>query len=75
LFITPYHNSFDRGTHIETENGDKVSAFKVVEFDNQATQGVSYLSVDPTARKDKTPVIITGEEESEDLFWLNGGNV
>lgn len=75
LFITPYQKSFDRGVYIETENGEKISAFKIVEFDNQATQGVSYLSVDPIARKDKTPVVITGKEENEDLFWLNGGNV
>ena len=45
VFITPYHNSFDRGVHIETQNGKKISAYRIVEFDNQATGGVSYVSV------------------------------
>lgn len=72
-FITPYHKTFDRGVHLETQNGEKISAYQVVEFDNQATNGISYISAEPIARKDKTPVIITGQENDEDLFWLNGG--
>jgi hypothetical protein len=46
MFITPYQEIFDRDTYIEVKNGEKTSAYRVVEFDNQATPGVSYLTVE-----------------------------
>lgn len=73
-FITPYHSSFDRDVYIETENGDKISAYRVTEFDNQATEGVSYLSVEPIATKvrEAKPQKTT-EDKAEDFFWFDGG--
>lgn len=74
LFITPYQNSFTRDTYLETENGEQISAYRILEFDNQATPGVSYLSVESIARKDTTPAPIKTEQDKEtDFFWLQGG--
>jgi hypothetical protein len=73
-FITPYHSSFDRDVYIETENGDKISAYRVTEFDNQATEGVSYLSVEPIATKVReAKPRKTTEDKAEDFFWFDGG--
>lgn len=74
MFITPYNNSFERDFYMETQNGEKLSAFQIVEFDNQSTKGISYLSVDPVAVRDKTPIPEKKPtDNSEDFFWLNGG--
>ncbi len=74
LFITPYQATFTRDTYLEIENGEQISAYRVVEFDNQATPGVSYLSVESIAKKDTTPAPIKTDKDSEtDFFWLQGG--
>ena len=76
MFITPYQKDFERDSYIETQNGDKTSAYRVTEFDNQATPGISYLSVESIARKDFTPAPVKTEKDDEtDFFWLQGGNV
>jgi hypothetical protein len=74
LFITPYNPIFTRDTYLEVKNGEQISAYRVVEFDNQATPGVSYLSVESIAKKDITPAPVKTEQDSkEDFFWLQGG--
>ena len=74
LFVTPYNKAFERDFYIETMNGEKTSAYRVAEFDNQTTKGVSYLYVDPIAIKNKAPEPIkTKEDAKESFFWLNGG--
>lgn len=74
LFITPYQSFFTRDTYLEVINGEQTSAYRVVEFDNQATPGVSYLSVESIAKKDTTPVPTPTEQDNkEDFFWLQGG--
>lgn len=76
MFITPYHRSFERDTYIETENGEKISAFRVVEFDCQATEGIIYLTVDPIAQKNSVPPPVQTENDNkEDFFWITGGKV
>lgn len=74
MFITPYQEIFERDTYIEVKNGEKISAYRVVEFDNQATPGVSYLTVESIPQKDMTPAPKKAENDEEtDFFWLNGG--
>ena len=74
MFVTPYNKAFERDFYVETLNGEKTSAFRIVEFDNQTTKGVSYISVDPIAIKDKTPIPQkAATDNQEDFFWLNGG--
>lgn len=74
MFITPYQKIFERDTYIEVKNGEKTSAYRVVEFDNQATPGVSYLTVESIPQKDMTPAPKKAENDEEtDFFWLNGG--
>lgn len=69
MFITPYRKDFERDLYVETKNGEKTSAFRVVEFDHQATEGVTYLTVEPIAKKDNAP--ISGDDGN--FFWLTGG--
>lgn len=73
LIITPYNQIFERGLYIETQNGERISAFRVEEFDNQTTNGVSYLSVTSIPEKDKTPMPEkTSEDKKEEFFWFGG---
>lgn len=74
VLITPYQKIFERDTYLELVNGDKISCYRVVEFDNQTTPGISYLTIESTPKKDMTPVPIKAKEDSDsDFFWLNGG--
>ena len=74
LLITPYHKIFDRDTYIELENKEKVNSYRVVELDNQATDGISYLSLEATSKKDQTAAPTKTEESvAEEFFWFGGG--
>lgn len=73
MFITPYHKDFTRDSYLEMPNGEQISAYRVVEFDNIATPGVSYLTVESVAKKDNTPTPVKGAGDKEqDFFWLGG---
>jgi hypothetical protein len=73
MFITPYHQDFTRDSYLEMPNGELVSAYRVVEFDNIATPGVSYLTIESIAKKDNTPTPVKGADDKEqDFFWLGG---
>lgn len=75
LLTTPYHKSFKRDTYLEVKNKDKTNSYRVVEFDNQSTDGISYLSLEPIAKKDQTAAPIkTKEAAAEDFFWFGGGS-
>jgi hypothetical protein len=52
LLITPYQKAFDRDGYLEIANKDKTNAYRIVELDNQAIDGISYLSLEPIAKKD-----------------------
>ena len=74
MFITPHQAFFERDAYIEVVNGEKVSAYRVLEFDNQATVGVSYLTVESIPRKDMSPMPVKkNEDKNTDFFWLQGG--
>lgn len=74
LFTTPYSKVFDRDFYFEVKNGEKVSAYRIDEFENQSTPGVSYLTVNPMAIRNKAPAPSKTENDTkEDFFWLNGG--
>lgn len=76
MFITPYSKDFERETYIETTNGEKKSSYRVLEFDNQATPGISYLTVESIPLKDFTPPPTkTDQDDDADFFWLQGGKV
>ena len=73
MFITPYHKDFTRDSYLEMPNGEQVSAYRVVEFDNIATPGVSYLTIESIAKRDNTPTPVKGADDKEqDFFWLRG---
>ena len=73
MFITPYHKDFTRDSYLEMPNGEQISAYRVVEFDNIATPGVSYLTIESIAKRDNTPTPVKGADDKEqDFFWLGG---
>lgn len=46
----------------------------VTGYDRVSTEGVMYVTVDPTHLHDKSsPPVITEEDSSEETFWLTGG--
>lgn len=47
--------------------------YRVVGYDFTSTEGVMYISVDPTIKRDLTPAPEKKEEDkAEDFFWLGG---
>ena len=73
MFITPYHKDFERDRYLEMPNGEQVSAYRIVEFDNVATPGVSYLTMESIAKRNDAPAPVKGANDKEqDFFWLGG---
>lgn len=75
MFITTYQEAFVKDQYLEISNGKQRSSFRIVQFDHQATDGVSYLSVEEVAKKDFSPVPeATPDDKKEDFFWFTGGD-
>lgn len=73
MFITPYHKDFERDRYLEMPNGEQISAYRVVEFDNVATPGVSYLTVESIAKRSDIPAPTKGiDDKEQEFFWLGG---
>lgn len=74
MFITPYQDAFVKDLYIETPNGKQRNSYRVVQFDHQSTDGVSYLSVEEVAKRVFAPdPVKKPTDDDEDFFWLNGG--
>ena len=56
-------------------NKPREENFTVKNFDNQSIVGISYISVDPTYTRDfSPPPIQENDDESDEFFWLTGGD-
>lgn len=74
MFILPFDKQFKRDMYLETKQEELSQSFRVSELDNQATPGVSYLTVVPIAARDTAPAPEKTEgDRNEDFFWLEGG--
>lgn len=74
MLITPYDKEYNKNTTLIVAAGEKQQTFNIVGIDNISTPGISYLTLDPTYTRDKTPAPEqTPRDKDEDFFWLNGG--
>ena len=75
MFITPYHKELKKEVYFTAIEGDTTSAFIVTDVDITSTSGIAYTSVDPTLIRDgSAPPTQTANDNSDEFYWLNGGN-
>lgn len=75
MFVLPYDKTLKRDLYIEATGGNELEAYRATAIDNQATPGISYVTVVPIAQQDDAPVPTpTPTDKTEDFFWLNGGS-
>ena len=73
--IMPTNDFLRKEDYIEIEEANLKEAFRVTGYDIHSTSGVEYVTFDPMYLKDLTPSPEAGPgDNSEDYFWLNGGN-
>ena len=71
----PTNDFLRKEDYIEIEEANLKEAFRVTGYDIHSTSGVEYVTFDPMYLKDLTPSPEAGPgDNSEDYFWLNGGN-
>ena len=72
--IMPTNEFLKKDDYLEIGEGKLKEAYRVTGYDLHSTNGVQYVSLDPMYIKDQTPMPEKGENDnSEDYFWLNGG--
>lgn len=74
MFITPYHKELYKELYFTAIEANTKSAFITTDIDITSTKGVAYVSVDPTLLRDESAPPTQGENDnSEDFYWLTGG--
>ena len=72
--VMPLNENLKKDDYIEVGEGALKEAFRVTGYDIHSTEGVEYVSLDPMYIKDQTPAPEQKpEDNSDDYFWLNGG--
>lgn len=75
-FVTPYHDSINRGLYFEVIQGEKRQGYIVVEFDINSTPGVAYVTVDPVPLREESDIPTkTDKDKDEEFYWLDRGGV
>ena len=74
FFVMPLNKNVNKDDYFTVGEGELKEAYVVTGYDRQSTQGVMYVTIDPTYERDTSIENLTQEEiQSEDYFWLNGG--
>lgn len=74
FMIMPFNEHLRKDDYLEVGESGLAEAYRVTGYDIQSTPGVEYVSLDPMYIKDKTPAPEqTSVDNSEDYYWLNGG--
>ena len=72
--VMPTNEFLRKDDYIEIGEGNLKEAYRVTGYDIHSTPGVEYASLDPMYIKDQTPAPEKKPgDNSEDYFWLNGG--
>ena len=72
--VMPTSEDLRKDDYMEIGEGKLKEAYRVTGYDIHSTPGVEYVSVDPMYVKDSTPAPEKKpEDNSEDYYWLNGG--
>ena len=72
--VMPFNGYIRKEDYIEVGEDDLKEGFRVTGYDIHSTPGVEYVTLNPMYIKDQTPAPEQKpEDNSEDYFWLNGG--
>lgn len=75
FFVMPTNEFIRRDDYLEIGEGALKEAYRVTGYDIQSTSGVEYVTVDPVYLRDSTDAPSRKEDDnSEDFYWLEGGN-
>lgn len=79
MFVMPYHPNLKKDNYFEITYNSHTLAFVITDIDFITTEGVMYVSADPSYTRDTTvaPSYPDGpsKEDQENYFWLNGGKL
>ena len=72
--VMPVNENLRKDDYMEIGEGGLKEGYRVTGYDIHSTQGVEYVSLDPMYIRDNTPAPEkTEKDNSEDYYWLNGG--
>lgn len=76
FFVMPLNENLKRDNYLEIGEGKLQEAYRVTGYDIQSSEGVEYVTIDPVPIRNNAaaPMNMTGEEEEDDFFWLQGEN-
>ena len=70
----PLNENLRKDDYLEIGEGNLKEAYRVTGYDIHSTPGVEYVTLNPMYIKDSTPIPTqSGSDNSQDYFWLNGG--
>lgn len=74
FFVLPVNAKILKDDYFIVGEGDLQEYYRVTGYDRQSTEGVEYVSIDPTYEYDLTPMPEKTEEDSDsDFYWATGG--
>ena len=72
--VMPVNENLRKDDYMEIGEGGLKEGYRVTGYDIHSTQGVEYVSLDPMYIRDNTPAPEkTEKDNSDDYYWLNGG--
>ena len=74
FFVLPLNSKIQKDDYFIIGEGELQEYYRVTGYDRQSSEGVEYVSVDPTYEYDLTPPPEKSESDSdEDFYWFEGG--
>lgn len=74
FFVLPLNSKIQKDDYFIIGEGELQEYYRVTGYDRQSSEGVEYVSVDPTYEYDLTPPPEKNEgDDDEDFYWFEGG--
>ena len=74
FFVLPLNSKIQKDDYFIIGEGELQEYYRVTGYDRQSSEGVEYVSVDPTYEYDLTSPPEKSESDSdEDFYWFEGG--
>ena len=74
FFVLPLNSKIQKDDYFIIGEGELQEYYRVTGYDRQSSEGVEYVSVDPTYEYDLTPPPEKSETDNdEDFYWFEGG--
>lgn len=74
FFVLPLNPKIQKDDYFIIGEGELQEYYRVTGYDRQSSEGVEYVSVDPTYEYDLTPPPEKSETDNdEDFYWFEGG--